>query len=203
MPDGDVIASRVSREWRSSLARLRGGGSPEEIVPHLTRALTATLRSNGGIAAVDKYGALVDTYGRRDISAAAARAEARTLFREGVQTPFAMTVHRAVTRLLVSADAPSDALKPGATKVTEAVCAELVNNQLFERVRPNLVGDCFPDHTAFDTMVRQCNSLLSPSIDNIVASLARDPSASSLRASAGRRSASRQATAAILSKSIL
>ena len=203
MPDGDVISGRVQHRWRSTLARLRGGATPDEIAAHANRALAQTLRSNGGIAGQAAYGAIVDARARGELTPGEARAQARLVYRAQEQTPFALVALRAVERRLAAPlDGPA-ALQPGTITVAEAVCAEVLNAQLFERVRPALVGECFPDHAAFDRIVEQCHALVARGVAHISASLSRDPSAVRLRAAPTRRRARRPSTAALLNQSIL
>jgi len=203
MPDGDVISGRVHHRWRSTLARLRGGATPGEIAAHANRALADTLRSTGGIAGQGAYGAIVEARARGELTPAEARDEARLVYRAQEQIPFALIVLRAVERRLASPFEGAAALQPGTIAVAEAVCSEVVNALLFEQVRPVLVGQCFPDHAAFDRVAEQCHALIARGVAHISASLARDPSAARLRAAPTRRRARRPSTAALLNQSIL
>jgi hypothetical protein len=203
MPDGDVIAGRVHHDWRSTLARLRGGATPEEIAAEANRALAETLRANGGIAGQAAYGAVVDARACGELTPAEARAQARLVYLSQEPTPFALIVSRAVDRRLASPLEGAAALQPGIITVAESVCFEVMNTQLFERVRPVLVGQCFPDHAAYDHVVEQCQALVARGIAHISASLSRDPTAARLRAAPIRRRAPRPSTAALLSRSIL
>jgi hypothetical protein len=203
MPDGDVISGRVQHRWRSTLARLRGGATSDEIAAHANRALAQTLRSNGGIAGQAAYGAIVDALARGELAPREARAQAWQVYRSQEQTPFAMVVHQAVDRCLTTSLNCAAALQPGTITVAEAVCSEVLNTQLFERVRPDLVGECFPDHAAFDRVVEQCHAIVARGIAHLSESLSRDPSAARLRAFPIRRRARRASTASILKQSIL
>lgn len=203
MPDGDVVSSSIHHRWRSTLARLRGGATPEEIASHANRALAETLRSSGGIAGQAAYGAIVEARARGDLTRAEARVQARLVYQAQEQTRLALVVLRAVDRRLASPIEGAAALQPGAISVAEAVCIELVNEQLFERVRPALVGQCFPDHAAYDRVTEQCHALIALGVAHISASLSRDPSAARLRAAPIRRRALRPSTAALLTRSIL
>jgi hypothetical protein len=203
MPDGDVVSSSIHHRWRSTLARLRRGATPEEIASHANRALAETLRSSGGIAGQAAYGAIVEARARGELTPAEARVQARLVYRSQEQTPFALVVLRAVARRLALPFDGAAALQPGAITVAEAVCSEVVNAQLLERVRPALVGQCFPDHAAFDRVAEQCHALIARGVAHISASLSKDPSAAQLRAAPTRRRARRPSTAALLNQSIL
>lgn len=203
MPDGDVISGRVQHRWRSTLARLRGGATLDEVAAHANRALTQTLRSNGGIAGQATYGTIVDARARGELTPAEARVQARLVYRAQEQTPFALIVLRAVERRLASPIEGASALQPGTITVAEAVCAEVINTQLFEQIRPVLVGQYFLDHAAFDHVVEQCHALVARGIAHISTSLSRDPSATRLRAAPIRRRARRPSTATLLNQSIL
>lgn len=203
MPDGDVISGCVPHRWRSTLARLRGGATPEEVAAHANRALAQTLRSSGGIAGQAAYGAIIDARTRGELTPAEARAQAWQVYRSQEQTPFAMVVHQAVDRCLTMPLDGAAALQPGTITVAEAVCSEVLNTQLFERVRPDLVGECFPNHAAFDHVVEQCHAVVARGVAHISASLSRDPSAARLRAAPTRRRVRRPSTASLLNQSIL
>lgn len=174
-----------------------------EIASHANRALAETLRASGGVAGLAAYGAIVEARARGELTPAEARVRVRLVYRAQEQTPFALVVMRAVDRRLASPFEGAAALQPGTITVAEAVCSEVVNSQLFERVRPALVGQCFPDHAAFDRVAEQCHALIARGVAHISASLARDPSAAGLRATPTRRRARRPSTAALLSQSIL
>lgn len=203
MPDGDVIASRIHHRWRSTYARLRGGATPHEVTAHANRALAATLRCHGGIAGSAQYGAIIEARARGEVSPSEARTQAQLIYRSQEQTKFALLVHRAIKRRLASPLTEADTLQPGTVTVVQAVCAELLNAELFERVRPHLVGDCFPDHAAFDLFAEQCQSLITEPVARLSASLTRDPTATRLRAAPIRQRRSRQSTADLLNQSIL
>ena len=203
MPDGDVVSSSIHHRWRSTLARLRGGATPEEIASHANRALADTFRSSGGIAGQAAYGAIVEARVRGELTPAEARAQARLVCQAQEQTRLALVVLRAVQRQLASPLDGAAALQPGAITVAEAVCIEVVNEQLFERVRPAIVGECFPDHAAFDRVAEQCHALIARGVVHISASLSRDPSAARLRAVPIRRRGRRASTASLLNQSIL
>jgi hypothetical protein len=203
VPDGDVISSSVHHRWRSTLAHLRAGATPGEIASHANRALAETLRSNGGIAGLTAYGAIVEGRVRGELTAAEARAKMRLIARAQEQTPFALTVQRAVDRCVTAPLDGAAVLQPGVITIAEAVCSEILDAELFERVRPALVGRCFPDHEAFDRVVDQCRALVERGIISLGESLARDPSATRLRAAPTRRRVRRPSTATLLNKSIL
>ncbi len=203
MPDGDVISSRVQHRWRSTLSRLRGGATPLEVAVHANRALSDTFRRYGGIGGSAAYGAIIEARGRGELSPSETRQRAHRIYRSQEQTEFALLAFRAVKRLLASPPKSAAALEPGTITVAQAVCAELLNAELFERVRPHLVGDVFPDHEAFDRFVEHCHALLTEPIAHISASLTLHPTATGLRAAPTRRRKRRQATATILDQSIL
>lgn len=203
MPDGDVVTSSIQHRWRSALARLRGGAAPDAVASHVSRALAQTLRASGGIPGQDAYGAIVEARARGDLTPADARAEARLIQRSQEPTPFALIVYRAVDRCLAAPVSPTAALAPGGITVAEAVCSAVMDAELFERVRPALVGHYFPDHEAFDRFVADCRVLIAPGVARIGASLFRDPSATRLRAIPTRRRMRRRSTAALLTESIL
>lgn len=203
MPDGDVMSSSIQHRWRSALARLRGGAAPNEVASHVNQALVQTLRANGGIPAQSAYGAVVEARARGEFTPAEARAAARLIQRAQEPTPFALVVHRAVDRCLTIPVSPATALSPGGITVAGAVCSAVMDAELFERVRPRLVGQCFPDHETFDRFVADCHALVAPGVAHIGASLSRDPSAARLRATPTRRRVRRRSTAALLSESIL
>lgn len=203
MPDGDVISSSVHHRWRSTLAHLRAGATPEDVASHANRALAETLRSSGGVAGLTEYGAVVEARARGELTAAEARAKTRLIARSQEQTPFALIVRKAVDRCVTAPLTGVAVLQPGMITIAEAVCSEILDAELFERVRPALVGTCFPDHEAFDRAVDQCRALVARGISSLGASLARDPSASRLRAAPTRRRMRRPSTATLLNKSIL
>lgn len=203
MPDGDVVSSKIHHRWRSTLARFRGGATPEEVASHANRALVDALRCAGGIAGQDAYGMIVEACARGELTPAEARIRARQVYRAQEQTQFAMIVHRAVNRRLASRLDDGAALQPGAITVAEAVCSEVVNTQFFERIRPELVGRSIPDHPTFDRLAGQCHALIAGAVAHISQSLSVDPSASRLRATPTRRRALRSSTATLLGQSIL
>jgi hypothetical protein len=203
MPDGDVISSSVHHRWRSTLARFRAGASPEEVASHANRAIAEKLRSSGGVPGLAFYGTLVEARCRDELSLSEARSQARRIARSQEQTPFALIVLKAVDRWLTAPLDDAAALQPGTVLVAQAVCAELMNAELFEKVRPSLVGRCFADHDAFDNAVEHCRALIETGIGHISASLVRDPTAARLRASPIRRRSQRASTAAVLNQSIL
>jgi hypothetical protein len=203
MPDGDVLSSKIHYRWRSTLARLRGGATAEEVAAHANRALADALRSSGGIAGHDAYGAIVDARARGELTPSEARVQARQVYRAQEQTQFAMIVRRAVDRCLASPLEDGAALQPGAIMVAQAVCFEVVNTEFFERVRPALVGQWIPDHATFDRITEQCHVLIAGGVAHISESLAVDPTASRLRATPTRRRARRSSTADLLDRSIL
>lgn len=203
MPDGDVISSSIQHRWRSAYAGVKGGASAHEVAPRLLRALTDTLRSNGGIAGQTDYGSVVEARVAGELTSTEARAKARLIARSQEQTPFALIVRRAVDRCLVGPVSASAALAPGVLTVAEVVCTALMDAELFERIRPVLVGERFLDHAAFDRFVAECHAVLAPGVARIAESLSRDPSASRLRANPTRRRSRRPTTATILNTSIL
>lgn len=203
MPDGDIISSSIHHRWRSALARLRGGATPQEVASHANRALAETLRVNGGIPGQDAYGAVVEARTRGELTPAEARARARMIAQSQGPTPFTLVVHKAVDRCLAEPVSTAAALGPGVLTVADAVCYAVMDGELFERVRPALVGKCFPDHDAYDRFVADCRALLAPGLARIGQSLSRDPSASRLRAAPIHRRTRRPSTTAVLNTSLL
>jgi hypothetical protein len=202
VPDGDVVSSSVLHRWRSAAARLRGDATPEEVASHANRALAETLRSSGGIPGLAEYGAVVEARVRGELTPAEARAKARLIARSQEQTPTVMIVQRAVDRCLTAPVDGVSVLAPGSLTVAEAVCAEVMDDQFFERLRPVLVGQRFPDHGAFDEFVEQCRAVVARGVAHISASLSRDPSAARLRAVPTRRRARRPSMRDVLNQSI-
>jgi hypothetical protein len=203
MPDGDVISGIVQYRWRSALARLRGGAPPAEIASHVNRALADTLRSNGGIGGHREYGAVVEACAQGVLNPSEARVEARAIYRSQEQTPFALVVKRAVDRRLALPFDGVASLQPAMVTVAEDVCYELVNEELFERVRPALVGQRFLDDAAFDRVTQECLAFIAHGVASISASLAVDPSATGLRVAPIRRRSRRASTADLLKQSLL
>ena len=203
MPDGDVISSRINHRWRSTLERLRGGASAQEVASHANRAIAETLRANGGIAGQDAYGAVIEARARGDITPGEARAMARLIFQSQEPIPFALVVHRAVDRCLAAPVSTGAALGPGVITVAEAVCHAVMDAELFERVRPALVGKHFADDEAYDRVIGDCRAVLAPVFARIGESLSRDPSANRLRAAPMRRRIRRPSTTAVLKTSLL
>jgi hypothetical protein len=167
----------------------------------LLKALTETLRSNGGIAGLMAYGAVLEAKMAAVLSLAEARARVRAIARSQEQTPYALVVQKAVERCLAENVSGAAALVPGAITVAEAVCCTLMETELFGRVRPAMVGAQFPDHAAFDRYVADCRELLGPQLVRVSENLSRDPTAARLRAPPTRRR--RAPTATILNTSIL
>ncbi len=203
MPDGDVISSCIQHRWRSTLNRLRGGGTPFEIVAHANRALTKTFRKSGGISGLAAYSAIIEARVRGDLTVAEARLQARRVYDAQEQIRHAQIVLRAVLRRLAMPFDGAAALQPGAVTVAEAVCFELLNTEIFEPVRAKLVGECFPNDEAYDRLIERCQTLITPGVAHISTSLSLDPSGNGLRAVPTRRHQRRPSTAALLDQSIL
>lgn len=203
MPDGDVISGKVQHRWRSAVSRLRSGASPQEVAVHANRALSDTFRTNGGLGGSTEYGAVIEARARGELSLAESRRRAQEIYRSQEPTEFALLTHQAVKRLLAASFSTTVSLDPGTISVIQAVCTELLNAELFERVRPDLVGEAFPDHEAFDRFIEQCHASLAEPIARISASLTLNPTATGLRAAPVRRRKRRQATESLLDQSIL
>lgn len=203
MPDGDVVSSSIHHRWRSAYAGLKGTATPHEVAPRVLKALTETLRANGGVGGLHGYGVVVEACVAGKLTAAEARTNARLVAQSQEQTPFALIVHKAVDRCLVAPISETAVLAPGVLTVVDAICIVVMDHALFGRVRPALVGERFPNHEAYDDFVADCRALLAPALEHLGKSLSRDPSAARLRAAPMRRRAHRSSTAAILNTSIL
>jgi|GEM_PF-5719376 len=197
MPDGDVIRQKVKFSWRPAYEGLRFCQEPDEVSRLIAKALSSSLRDRG-IPRLTEAADLITRLRRREISAVAAMAEVSRVSGSIGGTHDSAILDRALRHLIVSG--PDGSLPHQA--VAEEVCRQLVEADLFAKLRPSLLEDTSIAFTDPEAVVQRWADAAEEKLRGIAQQLVVDPSGAVLRAPPTRRR-HKKATAEMLEESVL
>lgn len=202
MPDLDILARAPAPGWRRPYRLAVGSAaSPQELASAAIQSLAHSLRSGGGLPALDSLADVVSRFLSGQLPLADALHHLRSIEQATGGDRHTKVAARATARLLVELGQGGSSIAEPRLAVAERFCWAMVDHHLFGRVRPELVGSRFPDHASAFAWEEGCKEALRPGLKKVASALARDPMAARLhapRTAAGRR----RSTADLLNESL-
>ncbi len=183
MPDGDFISRGFPAQWRAPLECFRGKHDPEVIADMCGRSLAAALRRTGGIPSLNEAHQILCAAAAREISPLDAFARIREFERHKHSHDVFLVA--AMMRYLSPGVSP-----PSLEQLAQDTCREVVRANFTGPILP--LGpdlDAYRSRSEIEGHLRACNESLTSDYASISKSLAKDPTAQSLRVVRERPSA--------------
>ncbi len=185
MPDNDIIQSALVPCWQAAGRLLRGGHPLLEVASASDKALARSLRQGGGLPGLDRLTALLEEVQAGQLTPGQAMDRLHDVEYEYDGSRHIKVAAQA-TRQLVAEVHQGASFLDARRAVAERFCWELLDHQLFGRLRPLLIGTRFADRDEAAAFEAACKAELTTAITKLASQLLADPTATALRAPALR-----------------
>lgn len=183
MPDLDIISRTVPGPWRKPMRLLRDLGNVPETRREMLKALTETLRRNGGFPGFTSFAATLRAVAEGALDPHSGYTRVEVIQRQHAHHLGVELCGMAAKRLL--ADLSSHPRLPAGSfesALARAALVETVGHQFLGYLIPRVLGDRCPRPAEVDRLRQELLNDIDGAIGDLARSVVMDPSCSEIRA---------------------
>ncbi len=176
MTDYDALDHGISWKWKRSFDLIKDGAAPTEVAMAAIRALTATLRHEGGLSALDELTCIAEHVISGRESGGDALAQVKRAERTAGGTDHIRDAVHVTKQLIIEIAQGAIPLVSCREEICERFCRHVIEQKCFARARSRLIGEAWSTYAEQAMWQAEIREALKEDLAKIVQCLIRDPS---------------------------
>jgi hypothetical protein len=182
MADYDALDHGVPWKWKKAFTLVQRGAAFPEVVSSVAKALTATLRYEGGLPCFDSLTTIAEDVATGRESGGDALAQIKRIEHAAWDIGHIRDAAHIAKQLIIEiaqGDIPSVSY---CEEISKRFCMELIEQKCFARARSKLIGETWSSYAEYMIWHAEVREAMQDDLRKIVQQLIQDPSGKSIRA---------------------